>query len=96
MIQRRAIWGDVPIAAPPPAVGKDPIARKAILTNPSTMQTRTRSVPSEKPVLTRDQVAEMAYQILLSQRYQEGHHIDLWREAEAQLLSGPSPNRRAL
>jgi hypothetical protein len=32
-------------------------------------------------------VAEMAYQILLSRGYQEGHQADLWSEAEARLRS---------
>ena len=48
------------------------------------------------PAPPNDRVAAVAYQILLSQGYQEGHHMDLWLEAEARLLSGPLANKRAL
>jgi hypothetical protein len=64
------------------------------------MQTRMSFVPRKKPARqdtfapSQDRVAAVAYQILLSQGYQEGHHLDLWLEAEARLRSGPPVNQR--
>jgi hypothetical protein len=82
--------------------GEHPIARRAAPKHPLAMQTRNFSFPGkmsarlETPAPTPNQVAEMVYQFLLSQRYPEGHRMDLSLEAEAQSLSGPRPNRRVL
>jgi len=47
------------------------------------------------PVPSSVRVAEMAYQILLSQGSWEGHNVDLWQEAVARLRSNPLQRRTA-